>query len=118
MVHGPIDYVPSIEVEVVTRRKTIPLDKNEGIYVRNTKTGKVKTVIGEPYMLNEDEELWEKTLSAKSEQLINSNRDFRSVNNDKTRLIRYYLPHNRMIKVFDQATKRSRYMSLLLKISS
>jgi len=39
MVKGPCDYVPSINEEVVTRRKAIPLDENEGIYVRDIKTG-------------------------------------------------------------------------------
>jgi major vault protein len=38
----------------------LPLDQNEGVYVRNIRTGVVKTVIGEKYMLNEYEELWEK----------------------------------------------------------
>ena len=36
MIRGPCDYVPRVEVEVVTRRKAIPLDENEGIYVRYT----------------------------------------------------------------------------------
>ena len=33
------------------RREAIPLDKNEGIYVRDTQTGRVRAVIGETYML-------------------------------------------------------------------
>ena len=43
MIRGPIEYVPPVEVEVVTRRKAMPLDENEGIYVRDVKTGKVHT---------------------------------------------------------------------------
>lgn len=43
MSRGPIEYVPPVEVEVVTRRKALPLDENEGIYVRDMKTGKVCT---------------------------------------------------------------------------
>ena len=31
MIKGPTDYVPPVEVEVVTRRKAIPLDENEGL---------------------------------------------------------------------------------------
>ena len=42
MIRGPQEYVPSVEVEVVSRQKAIPLDENEGIYVRDIKTGKVK----------------------------------------------------------------------------
>ena len=41
MIRGPKDYVPPVEVEVVTERSAIPLDENEGIYVRDVKTGKV-----------------------------------------------------------------------------
>ena len=60
MIRGPAEYVPSTEVEVVTKRTAIPLDENEGIYVRDIKTGKVRAVTGETYMLNQDEELWAK----------------------------------------------------------
>lgn len=41
MIRGPTEYVPPVEVEVVCERKAIPLDENEGIYVRDIKTGKV-----------------------------------------------------------------------------
>ena len=60
MIRGPAEYVPSVEVEVITKRTAIPLDENEGIYVRDIKTGKVRAVTGETYMLNQDEELWSK----------------------------------------------------------
>ena len=60
MILGPIDYVPPIEVEVIGVHHSLPLDQNEGVYVRNIRSGVVKTVIGEKYMLNEYEELWEK----------------------------------------------------------
>ena len=42
MIRGPLEYVPPVEVEVVTKRKAIPLDENEGIYVRHIKSGKVR----------------------------------------------------------------------------
>ena len=41
MVKGPQDFCPTVEMEIVSRRKAIPLDANEGIYIRNVKTGKV-----------------------------------------------------------------------------
>uniref|UniRef100_A0AAY4C1P6 Major vault protein n=1 Tax=Denticeps clupeoides TaxID=299321 RepID=A0AAY4C1P6_9TELE len=41
MLRGPIEYVPPATVEVVLRQRAIPLDENEGIYVRDIKTGKV-----------------------------------------------------------------------------
>lgn len=39
MIYGPCIYTPPIEVEVLEHRRKIALDKNEGIYVRDTKTG-------------------------------------------------------------------------------
>lgn len=41
MLRGPVEYVPPATVEVVLKRRAIPLDENEGIYVRDIKTGKV-----------------------------------------------------------------------------
>lgn len=41
MIRGPVEYVPPVEVDVLMKRQTIPLDENEGIYVRDVKTGKV-----------------------------------------------------------------------------
>ena len=51
MLKGPMEYIPTVEVEVVTTRKAIPLHDNEGIYVRNIKSGAVRAVIGHTYML-------------------------------------------------------------------
>ena len=34
--------MPPVEVEVLMKRQAIPLDENEGIYVRDIKTGKVR----------------------------------------------------------------------------
>lgn len=44
MLQGPIEYVPPATVEVLLRRQSIPLDENEGIYVRDIKTGKVSAL--------------------------------------------------------------------------
>lgn len=46
MIRGPLEYVPPVEVDVVTKRKAMPLDENEGIYVRDIKTGKVSLQTG------------------------------------------------------------------------
>ncbi len=53
MIRGPTEYVPPVEVTVLTRRSTIPLDENEGIYVRDLKSGRIRAIIGETYMLNQ-----------------------------------------------------------------
>ncbi|MDG6100469.1 colicin uptake protein, partial [Alteromonas sp. ZYF713] len=91
MLVGPLEYVPPIEVEVVSRRKAIPLGDNEGIYVRDRITGKVRSVVGSTYMLTHNEELWEKTLPAAVEELLRSTKDplaDRSVAASRGRLVR------------------------------
>ena len=75
MLKGPMEYTPSVQVLVVARRKAIPMHENEGIYVRNTKTGGVRAVIGQTYMLGEDEELWAKKMPNMVSMLLNRNRD-------------------------------------------
>jgi major vault protein len=70
IIQGPTDYVPQIEVKVLQKRKAIPLDKNEGIYIRDMKSGKVRAVISVRFMLNQDEELWEKELPVEVEKLL------------------------------------------------
>lgn len=42
LIRGPLEYVPSTKVEVVEERQAIPLDENEGIYVQDIKTGRVR----------------------------------------------------------------------------
>ena len=59
---GPAEYFPPIQVSVMEKRKSIPLDVNEGIYIRDTRTGHVRANVGKTVMLNEFEELWEKPL--------------------------------------------------------
>jgi major vault protein len=51
MIHGPCSYVPPVEVDVVELREKIALDKNEAIYVRDTRTGKINVIKGVSYML-------------------------------------------------------------------
>ena len=46
MKNGPCDYIPRIEVEKLQTLKNFPLDRNEGIYVRDKRTGEVKMIKG------------------------------------------------------------------------
>ncbi|OWF45014.1 major vault protein-like isoform X2 [Mizuhopecten yessoensis] len=71
MIRGPIDYTPPLHVNVVDKRTQIPLSKNEGIYVQDRKTGKVRAEMGpQSYMLTENEELWTKVLPEDTETLL------------------------------------------------
>ncbi|KAL5109524.1 Major vault protein [Taenia crassiceps] len=130
MLVGPLEYVPPIEVEVVSTRKAIPLGDNEGIYVRDRITGKVRSVVGSTYMLTHNEELWEKTLPAAVEELLRSTKDpmaDRSVaasrgrlvrgdagephasKFDPTRVVSYRVPHNAVAQIYDYKRKRARF---------
>ncbi|XP_008293156.1 major vault protein isoform X1 [Stegastes partitus] len=119
MLRGPIEYVPPATVEVVLRQQAIPLDENEGIYVRDIKTGKVRAVIGHTYMLTQDEELWQKELPAKVEALLTSRidpladrSDRRGVVDqeprDKTKVVSFRVPHNAAVQVYDYREKKAR----------
>uniref|UniRef100_A0A9J7Z840 Major vault protein n=1 Tax=Cyprinus carpio carpio TaxID=630221 RepID=A0A9J7Z840_CYPCA len=116
MLRGPIEYVPPATVEVLLRRDAIPLDENEGIYVRDIKTGKVRAVIGQTYMLTQDEELWEKELPANVETLLSQSLADRSLRGgniaqaerDKTRVVSYRVPHNAALQVYDYREKKAR----------
>lgn len=74
MIDGPTDYIPPVQVEVMERRKAFPLDKNEGLYIRDVKTGDLRLVRGpQAYLLSPYEELWEKELPATVEELLVTN---------------------------------------------
>ena len=120
MIRGPREYVPPVEVEVVSQRKAIPLDANEGVYVRNIKTGQVRAVVGQTYMFNQDEELWSKELPPVVEDLLAQGRDpladrsDRSKNSgsskarDKTKVVVFRVPHNAAVQIYDYKDKKAR----------
>jgi len=126
MIRGPTDYVPRVEVEVVEIRKAVPLDENEGIYVRNIQTGKVRTVIGQTYMLNENEQLWDKELGSEVEALLakaqddgvkgphlvrgkqDSHQEKIKMSRVKHRVVTFRVPHNGAVQMYDYTTKKAR----------
>mmetsp|Transcript_3875 Transcript_3875/g.8144 ORF Transcript_3875/g.8144 Transcript_3875/m.8144 type:complete len:829 (-) Transcript_3875:38-2524(-) len=105
MVRGPCSYIPPVEVEILEVRRSIPLHLNEGVYVRDTKTGAVRAVIGQAYMLNAQEELYEMVLSDSIEELLANAGQGRS---DKTRVVTYRVPDNSVTQVYDYKKKNSR----------
>jgi major vault protein len=110
MVYGPTDYVPPVEVEFIEKRTAIPLDENEGIYVRDIKTGKVRAVTNETYMLKPNEELWKKELPKVVEDLVAKERvsEAESGERDKTRVVTFRAPHNSAVQIYDYKEKKSR----------
>jgi major vault protein len=105
MIRGPCRFVPAIEVEVVERRSVIPLDENEGIYVRDTKTGTVRSVIGKSYLLQSNEELWAKELTQIEEEILAGGS---TTPRDKTRVVSYKCPYNTILQIYNFKTEKSR----------
>jgi len=116
MVYGPRAYIPDIEVDVLEIRKSIPLDNNEGIYVRDIHTGEVRTVSGETYLLKAHEEFWEKIVTDDVERLLQSEGGCYWVDDpkatlktrDKSRVITFKVPHNAVVQIFDYKQKKNR----------
>jgi major vault protein len=114
MIYGPCDFIPSVEVDVVERRNMIPLDENEGIYVRDIITGKISAIIGRSYMLKPNEDLWAKPLSPEVESLLTkeASRDKKDKgegkHRDPTRVVSYRVPHGAAVQVYNYESKSSR----------
>lgn len=82
-----------------------------GIYVRDVKTGKVREVIGNSYMLNSDEEKWDKELpSVVEEVLAASHGSGRAVPRNKSR---YIIAHQYFI-----CTINTRHLSYTISLLS
>jgi major vault protein len=116
MIYGPRKYVPPAEVRILERRRRIPLDENEGIYVRDKSTGKVYTVTGQTYMLKPNEELWDKVLSPIVEELLQV-QGYRGQGaapaakappRQAYKVVTYRVPHNAAVQLYDYKKKRSR----------
>ncbi|CAM9293274.1 unnamed protein product, partial [Heterosigma akashiwo] len=79
----------------------MPLDANEGLYVRDARTGHVRAVVGETYMLKPTEAPWEKELPAAVEGLLGGRRD-------KARVVTYRVKENSVVQVYDYKKKTAR----------
>jgi major vault protein len=76
---------------LIEKRRSIPLDTDEGIYVRDNREGSIRTVCDKTYMLKAHEELWQMPLDSTVEDLIG----FKMAGaRDKTRLVTYRCPYN------------------------
>lgn len=119
MITGPCEYVPPVQVTVIEKRCAMALDENEGVYVRDEKTGQVRSVIGESYMLSPTEVLWEKELSPNVEELLarpngtqhmvkDSGSPVQRVQRNKTQVVRFSVQHNAACQIYDYRDRRLR----------
>lgn len=106
MISGPISYVPPVQVRVVEIRKAIPLDKVEGVYIRNSNNGTIRAEVGRTYMLTEHEELAEKPCSdVVNELLLQQNHTKRT---ERYKLVTFKCPFNSAVQIYDYKKKKSR----------
>lgn len=105
LLKGPCEYVPKIEIEVLEKRKAIPLSEKEGIYVRNIDDGSVRAVIGHSYMLRANEELWAKLLPPEIEALVSGSGKTRR---KPHRVVSFQVPSSSAVQAFDYKTLKSR----------
>jgi len=131
LIKGPCEFIKPLELEILQQRKAIPLDENEGIYVRDRNTGEIKTVSGQTYLLKEHEELWEKQLSDDVETLLAaqfSGTIFQSATVDekgeykyrvpesnlllrsKHKIVTFRAPDNSAVQLFDYRSKTKRHV--------
>jgi len=111
LISGPCDFIPPVEVEIVERRNTIPLEDNEGVYVRDLNTGRVEMFTGKTLaeanqkslVLQPHQRLWEKELPLETEKLV-----FGAPRVDRTLVVTVKAAHNTAMQVFDYKTKESR----------
>ncbi|KAJ8315004.1 hypothetical protein KUTeg_007154 [Tegillarca granosa] len=129
MIKGPAEYIPPIQVQVVIKRSEIPLSKNEGIYVQDKRNGTVRAEMGpQSYMLEENEELWDKELPAITELLLKQGggtsiggADIRKMayfeqsidpqilkGRIKSRVVNYRCPSNTAVQVYNYLDKTAR----------
>jgi len=100
---GPGEYHPSTKVEVLDTRFDLALDSTEGVYVRDTNNGEVRSVIGQNVTLSADEELWEKHLNPTLSELLNRKQDVSA-----SRVVSYACGENEAVQIFDYKTNEQR----------
>jgi len=106
MINGPLKFIPGVEIKIIEKRRKIPLDKNEGIYIRNIKTGKLFKHMGSSYFLSPDEELWEKELPDNIEKIYLKDLNLSSRN--KSNIVSYPCPFNCIMQIYNLKTKTNR----------
>jgi major vault protein len=131
LIKGPCEFIKPLQLVILEQRKAMPLDENEGIYVRDRNTGEIKTVSGQTYLLKEHEELWEKDLSYDVESLlaaqfsgtifqtatVSEKGEYKYQEPDKCssgrvkhKIVTFRAPDNSAVQLYDYRSKTKRYI--------
>ena len=97
MLHGPCNMHFTPDIELVEIRNSLCLNDNEGVYIRDIKTGQVRLHFG-PCLLQLNEELWAKPLPCEVEKAIErASRGKR----DKTSVVTFEVPHSAVTQIYE-----------------
>lgn len=127
MFYGPAEYIPPVQVEIVETRKSIPLDENEGVYIQDKTTGQVTLYKGpQTYYLQANEHKWDKVMTDEQEELVATDGFVQSETDengktiykkpnikaraDKSRVIKFKVPHNSVVQLFNYKTSKMRHI--------
>lgn len=128
VLRGPREFCLPLELIILKQIKAIPLDENEGIYIRNLSNGEVKMITGQTYLLEPNEELYEKELNPIVEQIVNGQKsgtnyvaaeqdekgnmkygsNVKPSTREKFRVVTYRSPQNSVCQIFDYKSMKSR----------
>lgn len=124
MIKGPCEFILPLELQLLEKRKAIPLDENEGIYVRDIFTGDIKMISGQTYLLAAHEELFYKEVAPVVDDLLSGsvfssaevdekgevkyNRSKLGSAREKFRVVTFRAPDNSAVQVFDYKNMTSR----------
>jgi major vault protein len=107
MITGPINYIPPVQVQVVAKNRAHMFDFDDGAYVRNVKNSTLRLVSGMPYLLNQDEELWDKRLPTDVEILLSRSKQSKHCRRARFHAISYRVPINSVTQLFDYSANLS-----------
>lgn len=105
MIKGPREYIPNINVDVKREQKARALDSNEGVYIRDLVSGKVKAVIGEKVLLKDTEEFWDKELDPTIERIIYGSK---ASQRKKHEIVSYPVGENSAVQIYDFKLKKNK----------
>lgn len=73
IVEGPCSYIPHKHSEIIQKLKSIILGKDEGLYIKNIKTGEIHLEAGpKTIMLTQEEQLFQKKYTIREKRALES----------------------------------------------
>jgi len=102
IVKGPVHYIPTKYVEIVSRVKEKSIQQHYGLYIKNNKTGDIRLEIGpKNVILGPDDELWKKDYTQSELEAVRFERDF-----DRTVAHPLWVLENEVTKIMSEKEQK------------